>query len=109
PEAKPPAILQKFPATLWLLILANFIFSLGNSTDGFLIKRSNEIGLGIGAVVLAYALYNAIYALGSYPMGVLSDRIGRKPVIISGWIVYAGVYLGFSAARSTWTPWVLFA
>jgi MFS family permease len=109
PDAKPPAILQKFPATLWLFILANFIFSLGNSSDSFLILRTKEIGLGFGAIVLAYALYNAIYALASYPLGSLSDRIGRKPVIIFGWIVYAGVYLGFAAAHSIAAPWMLFA
>jgi MFS family permease len=60
-------------------------------------------------VVLAYALYQATYSLGSLPLGSLSDRIGRKPVIIAGWIIYAGVYLGFAAAKSTLAPWFLLA
>jgi MFS family permease len=52
-------------------------------------------------------VYNAIYALGAMPLGNLSDRIGRKPVVVAGWIVYAAVYLGFSVAKSSAAPWVL--
>jgi len=109
PTAKPPPLLQNYPSALWLLILANFIFSIGNSTDSFLILRSREIGLGFRAIVLAYALYNAVYALTSYPLGRVSDRIGRKPVIITGWIIYSAVYFGFASSRSTLAPWLLLA
>ena len=107
--AKPPPLIQKYPKALWLLMLANFVFSIGNSSDTFLILRSKEIGLNFRAVILAYALYQAVYAVGSYPLGSASDRIGRKPVIIGGWFVYAAVYLGFAAARSPMAPWILLA
>ncbi len=106
-DAKPPPILQRFPRPLWQLIAAAAIFSLGNSSDSFLILRSRELGLSFTQVVLAFAVYNAVYALGAAPLGKLSDRVGRKPVVVTGWIVYAIVYLGFSAARSSAAPWFL--
>jgi MFS family permease len=78
-------------------------FFLFNSSDVFLIIKSNEIvgpNNGIKAVLLAYILYNVIYALISYPMGVIADLIGKRKVMIIGLIVYAMVYFGFSLAKS---------
>lgn len=107
PDAKPPPIFQRFPKPLWHLIAAATLFSFGNSSDSFLILRSKELGLSFPQVVVAFALYNVVYALGAMPMGKLSDRIGRKPVVVAGWLVYAAVYLGFAAATSSAAPWVL--
>jgi len=104
-----PSLFQPYPAVFWRLLLANAVFSLGNSSDAFLILRSKEIGLRFEWLLVAYSLYNAVYALASLPLGKLSDRIGRKPVLIVGWLVYALVYLGFAAARSTLAPWLLLA
>jgi MFS family permease len=105
----PPPIFQSFPRPFWMLILANAVFSLGNSSDSFLILRSGELGLGFGAIILAYTAYNAIYAATSAPLGGLSDRAGRKPVIAAGWLLYAAVYAGFSLWNSSAAPWVLLA
>ncbi len=107
PDAKPPPILQSFPRPLWHLIAAAAIFSLGNSSDSFLILRSKEVGLSFAQVILAFALYNTIYALAALPLGKLSDRIGRKPVVVTGWLVYAAVYFGFARANSVTAPWFL--
>ncbi|HWZ58669.1 MAG TPA: MFS transporter, partial [Gemmatimonadaceae bacterium] len=106
-RAAPPSILQRFPRAFWTLIAANALFSLGNSSDAFLILRSTELGLTLARVICAYALYNAVYALGAIPLGRLSDRIGRKPVLIGGWCTYAVVYLAFARANVAWAPWVL--
>jgi MFS family permease len=104
-----PPLFQAYPRALWHLIAAAAVFSLGNSSDSFLILRSRELGLSFPQVVLAFALYNALYALAALPLGRLSDRVGRKPVIITGWLVYAGVYVGFGCARSAAAPWALLA
>lgn len=106
-EGKPPPILQAYPAKLWWLMLASFNFSLGNSSDSFLIVRSREMGLSFEQVVMAYALYNAVNALAATPLGKLSDTIGRKPVIVAGWLIYAAVYFGFAAARAPVLAWAL--
>ena len=104
---KSPALLQHFPAPFWLLLAANAVFSLGNSSDSFLILRSKELGLSTSQVILAFALYNTIYAIVATPLGHLSDRIGRKPVMIGGWLVYAGVYAGFAFVHAPLGPWIL--
>jgi MFS family permease len=107
-KAKPPAIFQSFPRPFWLLIGANALFSLGNSSDAFLILRSQGLGLSFTSIILAYTLYNAVYALAAFPLGRLSDRVGRKPVVIAGWLTFAVVYVGFAWTASPWAPWVLY-
>lgn len=104
----PPPILQAYPRALWHVIAATAIFSLGNSSDAFLILRSQELGLSFAQVILAFALYNVVYSLAAIPLGRLSDRVGRRPVIITGWLVYAAVYSGFAAARTPLAPFILF-
>jgi MFS family permease len=105
----PPRLWQSHSSSFWLFILAMAVFAIGNSADSFLILRSTNLGLGFRGVILAYALFSAVFAATATQLGRLSDRIGRKPVIIAGWLVFAGVYLGFSAARSSAEVWGLFA
>jgi MFS family permease len=107
PDARPPAIFQKYPRTLWQLIAAAAVFSLGNSSDSFLILRSRELGLSFAQVIVAFTLYNVVYSLAAIPFGRLSDVIGRKPVVAAGWTVYAVVYFAFAMARSSAAPWIL--
>ncbi len=108
-DGTPPPIFQKYPATFWPVLIVMGIFSLANSSDSFLILRSNEMGVSRRAVILAFTLYNVVYALASAPFGSLSDRVGRRPIIATGWFVYAAVYLGFGLARGSSVPWILFA
>lgn len=107
PQSRRQAILQRFPARLWHLIAAAAIFALGSSSDAFLLLRCNELGLSFAQVVLAYVLFNVVYTLSAAPLGGLSDRFGRKPVIAAGWIIYALVYLGFALTHSSRAPWIL--
>jgi MFS family permease len=103
-----PAIFQRFPSSFWVLLVANGLFSLGNSSDSFMVLRSKELGLSFPAIILAFASYNTVYAIGALPLGALSDRVGRKPIIIAGWMLYALVYLGFAMLGRSWAPWLLF-
>ncbi|MBC7315195.1 MAG: MFS transporter, partial [Chloroflexi bacterium] len=85
------------------------IFDLGNSSDAFLILRAQERGLNVLGVLGMLITFNLIYALLSTPAGDLSDRIGRKRLIVGGWLVYAAIYLGFALAGAGWHVWVLYA
>lgn len=84
------------PVQYWLTVAVLLVFALANSSDTFLLLRAANVGLSPVAVVLAYALYNVLYTLVSYPAGILSDRVGRWKVIAVGWAVYVVVYLGFA-------------
>ena len=79
-------------------ILIVGIFDLGNSSDAFLVLRAQERGMSVLHILLMLAVFNLIYALISTPAGILSDKIGRKKLIIAGWLVYALIYLGFALA-----------
>lgn len=84
-------------------------FVLVNSSDVFLILRAKQIGFSTFQVVLVYTLYNCVYAVASLPLGHLSDRLGRRHVLVGGMLVFAAVYAGFSVATSPWHVLVLFA
>jgi MFS family permease len=105
--AGPPPMFQSFPKPFGSLVFANAVFALGNSSDSFLFLRSGELGLGFGSIILAYVIYNIVYATFSTPLGNLSDSIGRKPMIATGWGIYAIVYGGFAFWHSPMAPWIL--
>ncbi len=92
---------------LFLAIMA--VFTLGNSSDFFVILRAQNLEAPLIQVILMLVLFNATYATISLPAGMLSDRVGRKRVITLGWFIYALVYLGFAVASSIWQIWLLFA
>jgi MFS family permease len=75
------------------------VFAVVNSSDVFILLRASQSGLKETAVVLLYTLYNLVYALASPGLGQLSDRIGRRAVLIGGLLVFAAVYCGFAVAR----------
>jgi MFS family permease len=84
------------------------IFDLGNSSDAFLILRAQERGISVLGILALLAIFNLVYTLVSTPAGSLSDKVGRRNVIIGGWVVYALVYLGFGLASQTWQIWMLY-
>jgi MFS family permease len=78
------------------------IFTLGNSADVFLVLRASDIGLSPLHILLMLIPLTLVYTATSYPLGKLSDRIGRKRVIIAGWGIYVFTYLGFALASPAW-------
>jgi len=96
-----PAGFRKYLA----IILA---FTLGNSTDAFLLLRAQQLGVSIALLPAIWVALHVVKMGFSVPGGILSDRIGRKKVIVTGWIVYALVYGGFAFASSQWHVWALF-
>ena len=93
----------------WWVVVAATVFSLGNSSNAFLLLRADDLGLSATLVILAYALYNAVYAGLAWPLGSLSDRIPRGAVLAGGIAVYALVYAGLALAGGSWAVWPLFA
>ncbi|MEG1500542.1 MAG: MFS transporter, partial [Clostridiales bacterium] len=81
---------------LKLYLLVTFIFTLGNSSNTFLLLRAKSIGFNDTNVVLLYLIYNLTAACLSIPFGKLSDRIGRKKILVCGYFVFALVYLSFA-------------
>jgi MFS family permease len=92
------------PARLrWFLFVVT-LFALGNSSNQFLVLRAKSLGMSVLAVLVAYLLYNVVYGVLSYPFGRLSDRVGRKRMLIAGYVFYGLVYVGFAALPSVLHP-----
>jgi MFS family permease len=91
-----------------IFLLISFIFALGNSSDAFLILRAQNLGLSLILVVLAYVLFNFTYAIFSMPAGIISDKIGPKKVLLTGFLLFSAVYLFFGLAPSSLFLWFLF-
>ena len=93
----------------WAYLFVILIFTLGNSTDAFLLLRANQLGVAVALAPVLWALLNFVKAAVGVWGGAASDRYGRKPLIVAGWTLYAFVYLGFALARVQWHAWALFA
>ena len=104
-----PVVLTPFSNQFKLFLVIIGLFTLGNSSDFFLILEAQRVKTPLLQVVLMLVLFNLTYALLSTPMGVLSDKIGRKRVITAGWLIYGLVYIGFALSGIIWQIWALFA
>ena len=94
-------------AAFWRYLAVLFVFTLGCSTDAFLLLRASQIGVGAAWIPLLWAGHNLVRSLSSTPGGHLSDHVGRRPPIIAGWAIYAATYLLFAFASQAWHAWVL--
>ncbi len=90
-------------------LVVTVLFTLGNSTDAFLALRARSLGASVVTILAMIALFNLVYAAAAGPLGALSDRMDRRHLIATGWLLYAVVYLGFAASGSAWHLWALFA
>jgi MFS family permease len=91
-----------------IFLVANIVFTLGNSSNAFLILKAREVGLSIVMIPLIWIVYNCSYAITAPIFGVWSDRIGRKPFIIVSFICYAVIYFLFGISKDLWIIWILF-
>jgi len=91
-----------------IFLLISFVFALGNSSDAFLILRAQNLGLSVTLVVLAYVLFNFTYAIFSMPAGIISDKIGPKKVLFSGFLLFSFIYLFFGLTKVSLFLWLLF-
>jgi MFS family permease len=90
-------------------LLVVTLFTLGNSSDAFLLLRARDVGIAVAHLPLLWMFFHVIKAATGMPGGILSDLRGRRGAIIAGWLIYALAYLGFGAASHPWHIWALFA
>ncbi|MBW8769097.1 MAG: MFS transporter [Gemmatimonadetes bacterium] len=95
-------------ARFWRVLTVIFVFTLGNSTDAFLLLRANQLGVPVALAPILWAALHLVKTASNTPGGALSDRIGRQKTLIAGWTLYAAVYLGFGLAHTPWQAWALF-
>lgn len=100
---------RRLPRAYWVVLAVMVTFALANSSDAFILLRAKNLGLGISTVVLAYLLFNSVYAALAYPFGRLSDLLGRRRLILVAFAIYAATYLGLALANSAWAVWPLLA
>lgn len=93
----------------WILVTVALLFNLGNSSDAFLLLRASQVGISAPIVPLTMVVMNITYSLSAYPVGILSDLLGRVGLLLGGMLLYILVYLGFAFVQAPWQVWVLFA
>ena len=92
--------LSRFPRAYWKYLLATVLFGIGNSSNAFLILRTQDIGASLERTILIYAAFNLVAALISYPAGSLSDRWGRRNVLLASFVIFFVAYLGFALTQN---------
>jgi MFS family permease len=107
-EAKPSPLGAIPTGRLRTYLLILLLFTLGNSSDAFLLLRAQHLGVASAAIPLLWTFFSLVKMLSVMPFGSLSDRLGRRGVIIAGWGVYALAYLGFGLAQTALQAWLLF-
>ena len=107
-EIAAPDLSQPMGKRFWRVLAVVFVFTLGNSTDAFLLVRAADLGVPVALAPLLWAALHVVKSASSTPGGALSDRIGRTPTLVAGWVLYALVYLGFALASEAWHAWALF-
>jgi MFS family permease len=99
---------RQFPKGYWQYLLVTALFGLGSSSNAFLILRAQDLSATLETTILVYATFNLVAALISYPAGSLSDRWGRKNMLLASFIIFLIAYLGFALTRSVFVIAALF-
>ncbi len=99
-----------FSTRFWIFLAILAVFNLGSMpANYFVIMRAQDLGSPLLQVLLMLVLFNAVYAVAALPMGILSDKLGRRRVIALGWFIYTLVYVGFALSSTIWHLWLAFA
>jgi MFS family permease len=99
---------KNFPASYWRYIGVTALFGIGNSSTSFLILQTKNIGVPFAITILIYAFFNLVAALISYPAGSLSDKFGRKSILLLSFIIFLLTYLGFATSKNIYLICFLF-
>jgi MFS family permease len=91
----------------WFLV-ALVVFTLGNASDAFLLVRAGELGVPVAWLPILWCAFHIVKSSGNAVAGRVTDRIGSRPMLLAGWVVYAAVYLAFAFATTAWHVWALF-
>jgi MFS family permease len=109
PAASPSRERTALPASFYFVLIAVTLFSLGNSSDMFLVLRAQNVGIRVAMAPLLGLVFNITYTLGSWPAGWFSDRVSRRLVASIGYVIFAVVYFVFGRAPSTMAIWIAMA
>jgi MFS family permease len=101
--------LNKLPGAYWKYLAITAVFGLGNSSNAFLILRTKDLGIPLSGTIGMYAVFNLIAALASYPSGFLSDKFGRKNILLGSFFIYFVVYVGFALSQNALLIAILFS
>ena len=114
PKAVPARVINPFhglkqmPRAYFLYVAAASLFAIANSSDAFLLLRARDMGVTVVLIPLLWSCLHLVKSVTSVWGGALSDRIGRRPVLVSGWVLYGLVYAGFALSATRWGVWGLF-
>ena len=107
-KAKIDVGLRRFPKAYWKYMLATALFGIGNSSNAFLILQTKDMGASLTTTILIYAAFNLVAALISYPAGFLSDRLGRRNILVLAFAIFLITYLGFALIQNVAVIGLLF-
>lgn len=107
-KARPQFTLRGLNPAYRQYLLAIALFGLGNSSDAFLLLRAQDLGFTGAQLLLLYAAFNLVAVMLGRIAGQLSDRVGRRPLLVSGYLIFALIYLGFARAATPAAIWLLF-
>jgi MFS family permease len=107
-EDRPKLTWRHFDWRFKFFVVIAGIFALGNSSDVFLILRAQQVGVPAIMIPIVYLVFNLVYSISAIPSGMAADRFGKKRVIFAGFVLFAGLYLGFALVSGTKGVWILF-
>jgi MFS family permease len=108
PKERVRLTLQPFDRNFRLYLLALVVFTLGNSSDAFLLVRAGELGVPVAMLPLLWCAFHVVKSTGNLFLGRAVDKFGPRPFIFLGWFMYAAVYLAFALATTAWEAWAVF-